>query len=968
MPSVRLPEQLWDHQKKAVRTVHRYLTANDRGDRSALIMMPTGTGKTAVIAYAVTLPELKGHRLVLTPWDALVKQLVGDLKGGLWEKLEIAAPPGLPRVEHLPAISKLDRLEMEEPTIFVGTMAGIQTVVKKLRSDGRDPADVFGRFDLVMVDERHYEPAVTWQQAIRSLGRPTALLTATPYRNDLKVFHLDEKRWRYRFTHHEAVNGLFLREPSFEAIEQDEPAAFAAEVIARTSTVFGDGDTRVIVRCKDSDGIRRMVEALRELGAEAIGVHDTFRDSEQGFYEKVPAPDSTTARFWVHQRKLLEGIDDRRFRVVAVYDPIGTGRATVQQIGRVLRNPGRDENDAGALVLSRADLADTWERYLAFDQQDEAKAVATVPTIIDDILEAQPEAFYYDGDYLTRVDLNDANAWRQFAYPLRTRMFRSTGRQQFTAKEIADAAVAEWADTERTLYRIQEPDARTTIIPYVTAENSSLLRSGTFIEPEFGYTFLRVVGDVLLLYDARGSVPEFVGEHYRRVDPAEMRRLFAEGRSRLIAVSLLNTDLGRRAIRARSMRATAIDSVAPDLSDYAYICTTAEGYSELEEREYRRYVGMSRARVVDHRPTDLSYATYDAWLDLITAEVGNQATAEVTSFERYTKTIESPDDVVPAHVLLDVDPTRFTRRDEDGTRGDLKIEDLAAEVSNGAFAVTINGVTCDATIGWQAEAGRYHIESNDVQRLSFRDDSLERRELLAYINQEQAMRVVPADASSVYAQGHFFEPKIPGTRGTSFQLFEILTGLEELKDAISEKGENIVDDDWEPKCVFGLLSALAPSSRRAAPKAIADLFPSPDFVLCTDMGTEAADFIVCQTGENGATERVAFIHAKASKTTHKYSAKALQEVSMQAVKNLLYLQPLDDGRRPQTGKWVKPWESPGVVKGMTRRLREGNQNTETKMWRRIRETVARPNAEREVWLVLGNSLSLSSLQTKSLLR
>src|SRR5262249_55662992 len=104
--------------------------------------------------------------------------------------------------------------------------------------------------------------------------------------------------------------------------------------------------------------------------------------------------------------------------------------------------------------------------------------------------------------------------------------------------------------------------------------------------------------------------------------------------------------------------------------------------------------------------------------------------------------------------------------------------------------------------------------------------------------------------------------------------------------------------------------------------------------------------------------------AKASKTTHKYSAKALQEVSMQAVKNLLYLQPLDDGRRPHTSRWVRPWESPGVVEGTTRRLREGNQNTETKMWRRIRETVARPNAEREVWLVLGNSLSLSSLQTK----
>lgn len=51
------------------RCTRRYLAAADVGDASALLTMPTGTGKTGVIAtIAMAIPEVPGHRLVLTPW------------------------------------------------------------------------------------------------------------------------------------------------------------------------------------------------------------------------------------------------------------------------------------------------------------------------------------------------------------------------------------------------------------------------------------------------------------------------------------------------------------------------------------------------------------------------------------------------------------------------------------------------------------------------------------------------------------------------------------------------------------------------------------------------------------------------------------------------------------------------------------------------------------------------------------
>lgn len=94
--------------------------------------------------------------------------------------------------------------------------------------------------------------------------------------------------------------------------------------------------------------------------------------------------------------------------------------------------------------------------------------------------------------------------------------------------------------------------------------------------------------------------------------------------------------------------------------------------------------------------------------------------------------------------------------------------------------------------------------------------------------------------------------------------------------------------------MFGLISALNPTSAREAPDPLKALLAEPDMLLCTDLGTEVADFIVTQGN------RVVFMHAKASRDRRLYSASALHDVASQAIKNLTYLQPLAE-IRPPTG-------------------------------------------------------------------
>jgi hypothetical protein len=100
-----------------------------------------------------------------------------------------------------------------------------------------------------------------------------------------------------------------------------------------------------------------------------VEVHDNFSDDEeQSSYRTVPDPAENGATFWVHQNKLIEGIDDLSFCLLAVFQTFTNFRALIQQVGRILRNPGR-QPDQQAYVFShpRHKLRFKWEAYIAYE-------------------------------------------------------------------------------------------------------------------------------------------------------------------------------------------------------------------------------------------------------------------------------------------------------------------------------------------------------------------------------------------------------------------------------------------------------------------------------------------------------------------------------------------------------------------------------------------------------------------------
>lgn len=81
-----IKQKWWLNQQRAINCVENYLASNS--DRQAMVRMPTGTGKTAVIATFAQLLADKPRCLVGAPWEYLVGQLQQELCERFWKKVD----------------------------------------------------------------------------------------------------------------------------------------------------------------------------------------------------------------------------------------------------------------------------------------------------------------------------------------------------------------------------------------------------------------------------------------------------------------------------------------------------------------------------------------------------------------------------------------------------------------------------------------------------------------------------------------------------------------------------------------------------------------------------------------------------------------------------------------------------------------------------------------------------------------
>lgn len=982
---------LWPNQKAALRACKQYLSSPKRG---FLVQMPTGAGKTVVIAVLSTAFESFSRVLLTSPSAALCDQLRIDLSE-IWEKLCAHGSsklrerwcPGPDTIFTLLPTNDAQlqaALKKNQRTILVGTLQALAQIKSERPHLYRHLKSLI---DLVLVDEGHREPAPMWAEAARGLDKPTILFSATPYRNDLRYFDIDSENVSF-LSFREAVDGFLIRDVSFEPLQKvNTEADFARQVIARRTSLIKSqqlpSNIKVIVRCGSEDSVWRMHRAFVDLltsQRSVLGIHEGF-SREKNLSLKALVPKKLRKRqetYLIHQFKLVEGIDDPAATILAIRDEFSNERQLVQQIGRVIRHPEPLRRSAApALILSENidGVEELWRRYTDFDdaclKNDRRPPLRNDKEAVQEILRAFPLNDYVARKFRKRINFEDPDLSKDIRLPLTAKVFEipSPGFTANKAKAMIEQALDKDDRTPVRFFDISGHSAGCYLS--IKVEHSPHFDSAFFPYTSLCITAYCIGSRYLFLYDSHGLWLEDKAGTLRKCSPSKLERLFGKRENAILKnVSLKNSDIARGSIRSRSISAKSLDEAAPFLGDSMYLITRALGGPEAHPHWY---VGFSRARLRQETSDYVSLENFAKWAEQAAQNIERDV-AHIPFLDRFARPMNAPADPDPVSILLDIEHLgqQFTK--DDGTM--FECEDVCLEI-NPLDGLPNDGCTHEFTvhvgknphkvfIGFDRKREIYRLRSDDLRQFYKKDaqpalDALPQRRrrprasLLKRLEQKQAFRIIPSTKECIYAYGHFYSTALDFVQGGAATLLKgLLNPIPCLTTADNETGEKSDGKGrrWERGCMFDQIDRSLRSGSRPGPIPFPRRFPN---VVCDDRGNEVADFIAFDH------DCVVFVHAdhvrKSEGRSTKASASVLHKICGQAVKNLDPFRLRGATTHFDAEKWAKPWRFGYEVRP---RIRRGPRSS-TMFRAQLLETVQRPNTIREVWLVLGRINSYAEI-------
>lgn len=977
--------RLWPHQVGAIHLIARYLSEASPDERTAaLVNIPTGGGKSAVVSVAVHRRGAPRRVLVLTPRTSLRRQLAADLLGrrGLLHA-RLGSQGKLRTVRE--AASALQLRDWHDKADV--TVATIQLLTKVFANDQDLFRSLQQQFAAVFVDEGHYEPAAGWSEAIRNLRRPTVLLTATPYRNDFRDFEINSDAIHVT-THQDLVARRFLRplrvvvcDPADSATPERFLQATFHE-FARQFRTPPTADRRLIIRCASREQIEEIEQAIRREGRfQCVAVHERFSDHNGAAsrFKHPPAPESNQAPIWIHQYKLLEGIDDPSFCCVAIYRPLVSARALVQQVGRTLRNPRRLQRDHALLLdFSGGSQRRKWDRFLEYDsgltQNSLLEGLAEIAAAAESL---SPPTIYADGEFRSKLELphEDAAAVRDsLRVPFRCCLLRA--RQANPILTLADLAVFRFKQEDAQCRIITLQDDHEALLLAAQTGTSPYLAEHFFVERKLQVFYALQDGDIIAVLDTSraGQPQEVLSKVGKPIPRTELIRALSQaGSLHFTEITAKNTVLGKNVVRGKTLSGDSLSEISPSIDDMQFapssVVTTDRTPSTNRAYAFRS-LGFGNARVSDSQPLG-SLGDWADWARGIIASTRRVAAAP-SYFRRFAQALSAPPTRSAAQsILLDVAALKESFElvhPVTGTVTAIDIPDGCFELDPGASTPTrsdfrrgalANGLQLDGGVSFDTDTERYVVVSKLLS--NFRGKHRALGDLASYLNASQNFSVIPEEPSTVYCDGTFFDPKL--NLGASFDpssigLDGILVDVPTLAATNSEKGaaQSALPTGWAANSVFAWIDANAGT-----------LVSNPQLVVCDDGTNEACDFLI--VGGTRAEPVVAMVHAKAMATRAFTGASNLQEVCGQAVKQLGMLNAFSPKKPTQVRHWRGNWSGPSSEGTVDARIRldQGPWSclTANQIWTELERLLRSHATRREVIIVVGATLNEQRLYTSA---
>lgn len=941
---------------------------SEHDNKSCLISLPTGAGKSGVIA--VLAHHVNQSRiLVLCHRRAVCDQLAKEINGGFFMKTCPAAP-----IQMRPVFRSIENTDIDG--IFVTTFQMLNGLSSERLSEIKQV------FDLIIIDEGHSEPSPVWRTLVRGTSAHKIVITATPYRNDLFQFDVSPTA-SYVYTFSEALVDQVLSEPTF--------ATVAEEKILQSVLDFLDEfpSAKCIVKCKSFEKVEYFFN-LFDQHIKTIAIHQRYtNDIRDNVKTAVPkALSDSPFRVLVHQHKLDEGVDIPAAKLMVLTYPLGSGRELVQTVGRVVRT--FDDLHPIVLEFDHPTNFAMWSNYRDFDSSLRSvhgvtKFLASLNTgrLIELYLDAFPDFSYHENRFVGKFDINSFDPDAALSIPTASICFLHS-QVGFSLPHAADTLY--WRATNQgELCKVFHSNSTEIIIVLSVAfSKSRFLSNEIFFEPSLEIVLLRQLANgIVAVFDSRGRTYSSDAE-LKFGSPLEQNKLLkvmTRGASiRPKEASTRSINSARRRPEAMVIKGQNLDDIGGQQQFAAYRMSTikCDTLDNQGKKSGSYYVGVDAGRISDHKDRQFSLADLDEWFEMIETCLASDAEASGRMLNSFSKPIMPTDALVVESVVFDFsiyeNPIEFLANeikfelDNDFLyySYDAKI-DLSSD--NEGCAVKLNIIDEYPYVEFVAESniGVLGMDEN----LGF-NDFLTR-----------SLHKILFKDGITYAGGRFYELRLPTQDGfivANSELSGVLVAIPDLlRDGLTEKGhvDGIIQtsaDEFSVNSVFHLIDKLKNYS--LPDPTISDLGPfyshigAADFILCSDMGTEPADFVI------SSPEKLVYVHVKCGTSAQRpqSSAGALAEVGSQATKNLEML--ISGDRNLKAANWTNllaDWPEPTASQRLANRIRlfEGRRFDSTvdalepaleRLWAVIAARRRSVGVRKEVWIIAANSFSISDFE------
>lgn len=959
--SEQIKDNLRECQVKSIEVIAKYLRSKSGG--SCLISLPTGAGKSGVICTVSHNCKYK-KLLVVTHRRAVCDQLYKQLKGKFFEKI---------------LAEEVDYKSFIKKDIFsnIGDVSkdGVYcTTFQKITGLSESELLVLkNSFDLILIDEGHAEPSPKWGATIRELVAKKIIITATPYRNDLFSFDIDVKH-SYIYTYKKATEDNVIVQPRFDTINMSQLTLKIRELKEEQP------DSICIVKCKNFSDIQHYFSEFTST-FRTVAIHDQYEtNQEEHKYNYVPQNLAELGyEVLIHQRKLDEGIDIPEAKILILTYPVGSGKELVQTIGRVVRI--YKNYQPTVLEVGVEKNYNLWKNYLEFDEYitNENSANRFLNTLntanlIDKYLDAFPDRSYFESNYRKKFNFNEFNPAESLEIPLASVCFYNK-LEGFNLYDCLDKL--HWDFTREGA--LSKYDSELGVVTAVCFNNSKFLKDSLFFEPSLEILIIKELDDIVAIFDSSGR--KFNDRDELKIGRViNVDQLFSVVSSTKKAIT---KQANTRALQYSLSRAEGIALKAENLelinheqanSAYAITTTVVTNIDDNDKIISSYYLGVASGRISDQKNSRFTYEEFMEWLEDINKHLQSKkkpASNFLNSFAQVVDYIPVDD---PVACILDFTDTKFydLEIEFDGFKQSIDNNFIYRKYNNGIYFFKLFYQKGDDSIEELKNFIKFSFNEK-LELIAESDSSINffiNKELaeLEDVFNENTVKLLYKDGT-VYLNKSFYKQVLPTQSGKLNQnIVKNIIPLECLKHSqLSEKDENnLINNKFSPNSIFHLIDQVAnihnPNVLYSDLGEFYQHISNVDLVLCTDMGTEPADFIL------SSKEKVVFVHVKCGKTFKRTEspAGALCEVGGQALKNLHFLLHNSPSRYANITNIKGDWPSPSGNKNGDRLSRIRLFNKVFDINHNLDEVIAKiderridPLIKKEIWIVVGNAFSSS---------